>query len=235
MLKHRDLWRRASVTLLALATSILVAALAATTATAAPTNYNFSSGSVQLRATLEGSTESVLEGPIPVEVLLGGSFVQYDPDAGANGTLLMFELIPDMDFILDLDQSLVGLDLIEVRDSMLVEMPGATAALSPAGSFNIDTLMTGIVEGLGAVPLPPQAVSSTTSGAVGTLAVSGDTILLGLSGINLATFTSLVNPSGPQIVVKADFTFIGIVPEPGTALLLGLGLAGLSAGRRGRA
>ena len=64
--------------------------------------------------------------------------------------------------------------------------------------------------------------------------VSGDTISLGLVGVNLATFPQLANPGAPDIVVKADFTFIGVVPEPGTALLLGLGLAGLAASRSRR-
>ena len=48
-------------------------------------------------------------------------------------------------------------------------------------------------------------------------------MILGIFGVNIATFRQVNNP-GPDIIVKADFTFIGtLVPEPGTALLLGLG------------
>ena len=39
----------------------------------------------------------------------------------------------------------------------------------------------------------------------------------------------------PVLIKEADFSFVGVVPEPGTAVLLGLGLLGLSARGRQRA
>ena len=211
--------------------SIFLICLCATTSSAVV--YNWVSGTVQLRATLAGTTTSVLEGTVPVEVMLGGSFVDFDPVLGANGSIVGLQLIPSASFDLDLDQTLVGFDMIQVSGAMLDHAVGATGAVSPAGSFALDTVMSGTITGIGGPP-PSTFVSSTTSGAVGSVGISGDTLSLGLFGVNLASFQSLTNPSD-IIEVKADFSFVGVVPEPGTAVLLGLGLLGLSARGRDRA
>lgn len=69
---------------------------------------------------------------------------------------------------------------------------------------------------------------SLTGSAVGQLGLSGDTLTIGLFGINIATFESLTTP-GQLINVKADFSFVGtVIPEPTTGILMGLGLAGLA-------
>ena len=193
--------------------------------------YNFTNGSVSLRAELAGTSTSVLDQPSPVVINLGGSFVEFDPLLGANGTLLDLELIPAGAFTLDLDQTVVGYDVIEVSNAMLVPDTGATAALSGAGSFNLDTVMSGDIEGVGGPP-PLTSVSSLNSATGGSLFVSGTQLELAVFGVTLATFESLVTPN-LFVDIKADFTFFGVVPEPGTGLLMGLGLAGLSAaGRR---
>jgi hypothetical protein len=211
--------------------STLLICLCATTSTAVV--YNWTSGTVQLRATLAGTTTSVLEGPVPVEVVLGGSFVDFDPILGPNGSVVGMQLIPASSFQLNLDETVVGYDMIEVSGASLDHALGAIGAVSALGSFNIDTVMSGTIEGIGGPP-PATFVSSTTSGASGTLGISGDTLTLGLFGVNLAQFQSLTNPAD-IIEVKADFSFVGGVPEPGTAVLLGLGLLGLSARGRQRA
>ena len=200
--------------------------LAPTFASAA--TYNFTGGSMSLRAELAGTSTSVIEpgAADPVILNLGGSFVEFD--LGTN-TLTGLELIPTGTFVLDLDQTVVGLDIVEVSNAMLVEAPGATALVSGAGSFNIATIMSGDVQAVGAPP-PPTYYESTNSSTGGSLFVSGTQLDLAIFGVTLATFDA---PMGQTIDVKADFTFFGVVPEPGTALLLGLGLAGLSAaGRR---
>jgi len=215
---------------------LLALALAPAASLAVPTPYYFASGTVQLRATLDGTTTSVISGPVPVTIPLGGSQVVFDPDAGANGTLLGLVLEPAAPIALDLDQTIVALDSILIENTMLTNAVGATAAVSGLGSFSLATLLTADVSGVfpDTSTFGPTPVSSLTSSAAGSLAVSGDTISLGLVGVNLATFPQLANPGAPDIVVKADFTFIGVVPEPGTALLLGLGLAGLAASRSRR-
>lgn len=216
-----------------LAISGVLAALAVflTPTIAASTTYNFTGGQVQITAVIQGTATSVLEpGTSPVTVPLGGSFVDFNPLAGPNGSITGLELIPTGSFILDLDQTVAGFDIIQISNAMLVENPGSTGPVSGLGSFAIDTILSGTVTGIGGPP-PATPISSLQSGTSGIVGISGDTLTLGLFGINIATFQSLATP-GVFVEVKADFTFIGVVPEPTTALMLGLGLCGLAAGRR---
>jgi hypothetical protein len=207
--------------------TVLLAPMIATSAT-----YTFTGGTAQVTAVLQGTTTSVLEpGTSPVSVSLGGSFVDFDPFAGPNGTITGLELIPNGNFNLDLDQTVSGFDLIQIAGAMLVEDPGATGAVSGGGSFSIDTILSATITGIGGPP-PATFVSSLQSGTTGLMGVSGDTLTLGLFGINLATFESLTTP-GVFIDVKADFSFVGtVIPEPTSAMLIGLGLAGLAAAGR---
>ncbi|MBY0398722.1 PEP-CTERM sorting domain-containing protein [Myxococcota bacterium] len=212
----------------------LVLLTLASVAGAAPITYGFSSGSVTLRAVLDGTATSVLAGPAPAQILLGGTSVTFDPTAGAYGTLTGLLLVPTTTINLDLDQNVVALDSVSIDNSSLTNQVGATGVLNLFGQFNIATVMSGDVSGLlpGNIAFGPQSASSLDSAASGLLGVSGDTLTLALTGVNIARFAQLANPSGPDVIVKADFTFVGIVPEPGTAILIGLGLGGLAATRR---
>ena len=211
---------------LAVRCAILVGLLLAPSLASAAT-YNFTAGSVSMRAELAGTSTSVLDQPSPVVVNLGGSFVEFEP---LTDTLTGLELEPVGAFTLDLDQTIVGYDVIEVSNAMLVEAVGATSVVSGAGSFNIDTVITADIQGIGGPP-PLTSINSLNSSTGGSLFISGTELELAVFGVTLATFESLVNP-GQFIDLKADFTFFGVVPEPGTATLLGLGLAGLASARR---
>jgi len=212
----------------------------ATTASAVPTTYLFTSGNIQLSAINTTTGNSVLEGTSPVAVPLGGTFVVYDPDLGANGTILDIQFVPTGTFNLDLDPIEAVLDQITVANAMIINAPGtpdATAAVTAGGSFFLDTEMSADVSGVfpDTTPFPSTPFTSLTSGAGGSLAVSGDTLQLALFGVNLATFGTATNPGSNEIEVKADIFFIStVVPEPGTALLMGLGLIGLAGTRNSR-
>lgn len=220
--------------------AVLILTALPLTASAVPTLYQFTSGTVQLSAINTVTGNSVLEGASSVSVPLGGTFVLFDPDLGANGTILDLQFVPLGSFDLDLNPVEAALDSITVANAMLVNDPGppeATAAVSGGGSFFLDTQLSADVSGVfpDTTPFPSTPFVSMTSGASGTLIVNGATLQLGLVGVNLATFGSAADPLGNDIEVKADFFFIStVVPEPGTALLMGLGLAALSGSRHGR-
>jgi hypothetical protein len=68
--------------------------------------------------------------------------------------------------------------------------------------------------------------------ASGTIFIDPSLGQLDLDGITLGSIQPLGAPF--PLVLKGDFTFTGIVPEPGTALLLGSGMLGLAAAGRRR-
>lgn len=209
----------------------LLLLLAPALAGAAPITYGFTSGSVTLRAVLDdGSNTSVLAGSAPVTILLGGTSVDFDSAAGPYGTLTGLVLVPTSTIAIDLDESVAALDSVSIDNAILTNQIGATGALNVFGQFSIATVLSGDVSGMlpGAIPFGPQPATSLDSSAAGLLGVSGDTLTLSLVGVNIARFAQFPLGSGPDVIVKADFTFVGNVPEPGTALLLGLGLGGLS-------
>lgn len=200
---------------------------------AAPIVYGFQSGTVTLRAVLDDApvNTNVLAGGSPVEILLGGTSVTFDPAAGSFGTLTGLLLIPAA--TINLDLSGVALDTVSIENASLINQLGSFAELNEFGQFTIPTVVSADVSGFltGGVPFGPAPSVSDVSSAAGLLGVTGDALTLGLTGVNIARFPQLAG-SGPDVIVKADFTFIGVVPEPGTAILLGLGLGGLSAVRR---
>ncbi len=208
--------------------------LSSTAAMALPATYVLDSGTATLTVVLDdGNATNVLTGMTSFNVALDGSHVVFDATASANGTLLSMVLTAAGPINLDLDQNVVALDTLTITNSMLTNDVGATALLSSLNSFVIDTLMSADVSGVFPDTTtfgPIVGLQSQTSGASGTLGVSGNQLMLGIFGINIATFaqTASSDPNAPAVIVKADFNFIGtLVPEPGTALLLGLGLLGL--------
>lgn len=222
---------------------LIALTFATTTANAAPVGYvidnSFTSTAVLTVTIDDGSNTNVVMGGGTVDVELDGLYVVYDADAGANGTLISMDLTSAGPIDIDVDESLLALDEISIVNAILSDND-VSAALTGTGSFAIDTKMNADVSGVfpDTTPFGPVSVMSLTSGATGSLAVTGDQITLGLLGINIATFQqeAAADPeTAPLVNVKADFTFIGTVaPEPGTAVLMGLGLMALGARRRQR-
>jgi hypothetical protein len=220
--------------------SAIALLLMATTASAVPTTYLFTSGDIQLSAINTTTGNSVISGVSPVTVPLGGTYVVYDPDLGANGTILDVQFVPLGSFSLDLDPLEAELDEITVDNAVIINAPGtggdpdATAAVTGGGSFSLDTEMSGDVSGVfpDTTPFPSTPFTSLTSGASGSLLLNEATLQLALIGVNIATFGTASNPGSGEIEVKADIFFVStVIPEPGTAVLMGLGLVGLAGTR----
>ena len=200
-----------------------------TASLASPLTYEFTAGSVTLRAVLDGTSTSVLEGGAPgVDLSLGGSHAILDPDLGSNGRLLDLLFEPSGTIHLDMDESLVALDTVSIEGASIYSDVGATADLNGFGQFFIDTVMSGTVSGTYPPPggsFGPIMVMSTDSQAGGALIVNAGEVTLNLLGVNIAEFPQLA-AGGPNVVVSADIFFTGnLVPEPSTGLLVALGLS----------
>lgn len=229
------------VVIVGMVRSILVGlsvVLFAVAASATPTTYTFSSGSVVVRATLEGQSTSIFEGASSLSVPLVDVTAVFDAAIGSYGRLESLSLT-GADFTLDLDESLVTLDTVNVFGPTITSLSGSD--LNLFGQFSLPTTIEASVTGQLANgdafgPVDVQSQSSTGS-AAGILTRSGDDLLISIVGVTLARFAQPgAGPDAPMIQIKADFTLIGQVaqpvPEPTAALLFAAGLGAVHVGVR---
>lgn len=210
-------------------------------ATATPMTYTFSSGSVVVRGTLVGQSTTIFEGVSSVSVPLVDVTAVYDAALGSFGRLESLSLTAS-DFSANLNENLVALDTLDVFDTTIASLSGSD--LNLFGQFALPTSIEATVtgqypDGSAFGPVTIQSVGSTGS-ATGLVAVSGDTMMISIVGVTLATFAQpgAIDTNAPQVQIKADFTLIGQVahpvPEPTAAMLFaaGLGAAHLAIRRR---
>ena len=229
---------------LAIVIYALIAIALPMSALATPVTYEFSSGSAVVRASLEGDSQTLFESGSSLNVNLTGLSATVDMDQGPYGRLEDLVLIGE-DFSIDLDESLVALDTVNVFSPTITALSGAD--LNSFGQFALETQADATITGAlpGGFPFGPVGITSldNTGSATGLLFVSGDEITIQILGVTVASFDQAANPdpNAPAVEVKADFTFVGTrvttpIPEPSAALVFGVGLlvAGSRLARRER-
>ena len=180
----------------------------------------------------------------PMQSVYGGSHtysgVDLEPGASLSGAYLSGADVPDADLngatmiSAELDYAnLLNADLTEVMMfSVLLDYANLTGAnLTDAGLPHADLVSADLT---GATLTSVNLNSADLTGAV----LAG----ADLSGANLQSATGLSSSTGAALYdSNTDFTDTGfdpvaagwtLIPEPGTALLMGFGLAGLAGRRR---
>lgn len=209
---------------------------AAGSAAAAPITYNFTGGSATLSATVAGFG-TIGIGSVP----LTGTQVTFDTGPPAGLTSFLFTAGPVGPL------PLAGIfSGVSVTLASLSIAPGggySSTATGPSpnpGTYNYtasNVAVSGVASLSGLVTTGPTAFGTNNPFLAGQVTVTG-TGNLALNGITLGTLTLPAIPAifypGGTATLKADVLFTGIVPEPGTGLLLAAGLAGLAASRRAR-
>lgn len=217
----------------------MAALLAAPTiSSAVPVVYFFNNGSVTVSVTTGATSLLVVPG-----VPLDGDHVTFD-DAIPELTDIQLEVNAAGPFTLS--QPYAGYDTVSVASVVLSPAAGYTGPATlqlggppvdnysyTGGPLKVTGVLTAFDSTLAAIPNPLVVAfnipNPATNGTLLVNTVSGD---ISLTGVTIAVVPATGGEPFP-LVIKGDFFFGGVVPEPGTAILLGAGVVGLLAvGRR---
>jgi hypothetical protein len=204
-------------------------------ASALPVTYFFTSGSVTITATVSGG---LVSGPVTVPL----TGISVTVNEGAL-TLDSIQLSMGSSGSVAISPTYLGFTSINI-DFATLTATGGTLTLVDAGppaeySYAISNVnVSGQFDAVNLVPansLTDAYFGFMNPSASGTVFVDTLNGTLDLDGITLGT----LDPDGPggaePLVLKGDFFFSGEVPEPGVALLLGVGSSALVFSRcRGR-
>lgn len=199
-------------------------------ASATPVVYGFTGGSVTISATTGATTLLVAPG-----VPLTGTSVTFD-DAVPALTDIQLAIAAAGPFTLLAPYA--GFTTVSIMSVALSPAPGYTGPANLVAPGNY-TYAAGPVKVTGLVtasppPTGPIPFNIVTPSATGTILVNSTTGNISLLGITIGVVPAFGGEPFP-LVIKGDFFFRGVIPEPGTAILLGAGLLGIfAAGRRAR-
>lgn len=199
---------------------------------ALPQYYGFTAGSVTVTVTTGATTLLVAPG-----VPLTGTSITFD-DQLALPELTDIQLAVNSAGPFALSSPYAGFTTVSVANVALSPAPGYTGPAVLQGPSNW-SYVAGPVKVTGFLTASPPPTGPTffnivTPASSGTILINTTTGNISLLGVTIG----VVPPSGGEpfpLVIMGDFFFRGVVPEPGTAVLLGAGMLGLvAAGRRTR-
>ena len=197
-------------------------------ASATPVTYLFDSGSAKITATAGATTV------VDATIFLDGIFVTFD---AAVPSVIDFSFTAPQSAPIAMLTEYGGYDTFVVESATIDPGVGySNFSVTPAG-VDMWNFFIGPVDVAGVysashtsgLPLPvmnvaaPFVGSSFLSGSINT-----STMVFELLGITLTELSGLDFDEDDDLIVKADITWTGTVPEPGTATLLAAGLAGIS-------
>jgi hypothetical protein len=205
-------------------------ALLPLSAAALPVTYNFTSGSVNVTATLfsPGPSTVLLNGSTSITVPLDGVSFTFDDTALSVSGFLFTSAGP---ISATLSPTVFGVSSISLTNLSMTP----NGAITVGGGPTVFSLLLNAVDVNGSAstnagPSAPFA-TLTTTGASGQITLgAGGT--LQVTGITIGVINDPLG-SGNFALLKGDFTFNG-VPEPSAAVLLIVGAGAVTAARRSR-